>query len=209
MREAVRAPVIGIAIAGMALLTTPAALGAPLNVGEFVVAADAWLNASYAKAPALVLGLATLLIVPLLALVGFIVRRFAPSRRPPYILSEKWQGEQIETTAFVEVEGIEDGPKRRPVDRQLLQIGRQKDNDICISESTVHRYHAIIERNDDHGLVITDVSGPEGNGVKLNGERVSRAGLVDGDILELGAARLRVIIPRDPGTQPLETTTTP
>lgn len=207
MREAVRAPLIGVAIAGMALVTSPAALGASLSAGEYVVVAETWLRASYAKAPALVIGLATLLIVPLLALAGFVVRRLTASRQPPHIVSQEWQDEQTAASAFVEIEGAGDGPKRRHVDRRLLQIGRHEDNDICIPESTVHRYHAIIERNEDQGLVVTDVSGPEGNGVKLNGERVSRAGLMDGDVLELGAAKLRVVIPRLATTRPLETTT--
>lgn len=202
MREVVRAPLIGIAIAGWALgAGASAALAEPVDVVNLLAGAETWLRAAYGKVPALVIGLGALLVIPPLALAGLLVRRLTARPRQVPVMAEVWQEAQAAPAAFVEVEGSMDGPMRRTVDRQLLQIGRHEDNDICIAESTVHRYHAIIERNDDQGLVITDISGPEGNGVKLNGERISRAGLVDGDVVELGAAKLRVVIPSFAYTQ--------
>ena len=55
----------------------------------------------------------------------------------------------------------------------------------------VHRYHAVIERTPDEAFVITDLSGKDGNGVRVNGERQSRAQLADGDVIELGRTRLK------------------
>ena len=43
----------------------------------------------------------------------------------------------------------------------------------------------------DQEFVIIDMSGPNGNGVRVNGERWQRRALVDGDVVELGKVRLR------------------
>jgi pSer/pThr/pTyr-binding forkhead associated (FHA) protein len=56
---------------------------------------------------------------------------------------------------------------------------------------TVHRYHAAVHRTDDAEFVITDLSSAGGNGVKVNGRAVSEARLEDGDVIELGLARLK------------------
>jgi pSer/pThr/pTyr-binding forkhead associated (FHA) protein len=53
----------------------------------------------------------------------------------------------------------------------------------------VHRYHAVIERTSDETFVIRDVSGKDG--VRVNGELTARAQLADGDVIELGRAKLR------------------
>jgi pSer/pThr/pTyr-binding forkhead associated (FHA) protein len=55
----------------------------------------------------------------------------------------------------------------------------------------VHRRHAVIERMPGEAFVVTDVSGKDGNGVRVNGKPVAQARLVDGDVIELGRARLR------------------
>ncbi len=73
----------------------------------------------------------------------------------------------------------------------LARIGRETDNDIRLDHSTVHRYHAIIERRYGEGYLIADLSEAEGNGVLVNGERVIHRLLEDGDTISLGARRLR------------------
>jgi pSer/pThr/pTyr-binding forkhead associated (FHA) protein len=78
-----------------------------------------------------------------------------------------------------------------PLAGQVTRIGRHPDNDIRLPDSSVHRYHAVIERTSDEEFVITDLSGKEGNGVKINGQRLERAHLVDGDVIELGRTRLK------------------
>jgi pSer/pThr/pTyr-binding forkhead associated (FHA) protein len=72
-----------------------------------------------------------------------------------------------------------------------VRIGRHEDNDIRLGDSSVHRYHAVIERTAEESFVITDISGKEGNGIRINGERTAQARLVDGDVIELGRARLK------------------
>ncbi|MDX2287703.1 MAG: FHA domain-containing protein [Hyphomicrobiaceae bacterium] len=79
-------------------------------------------------------------------------------------------------------------------DLRVLRIGRETDNDICLRNETVHRYHAVISRSPDDGLVVSDLSGRTGNGVYVNGSRVTSQPLVDGDRLVLGRAELLVVM---------------
>ena len=55
----------------------------------------------------------------------------------------------------------------------------------------MHRYHAVIERTAEEAFVITDLSGKDGGGMRVNGEKLSSAQLSDGDLIELGRARLK------------------
>jgi hypothetical protein len=78
-----------------------------------------------------------------------------------------------------------------PLAGPVVRIGRHEDNDIRLTDRSVHRHHAVIERTPDDAFVITDMSGQDGNGVHINGRRTAQARLVDGDVIELGRARLR------------------
>ena len=91
----------------------------------------------------------------------------------------------------MEVEG--QPGNRYVIGRTLVRIGREEDNDICLAANTVHRYHAVIRRTTDGDVVITDLSGEEGNGVLVNGARVAEARLKQGDAIHRrrGQAALR------------------
>jgi hypothetical protein len=181
---------------------------AALGISEAIAAGGVWLEASsnvdlvvswlspyavaarlsdlYGRAPVLVVGLGALLVVPLLALGGLAMRgRGAPPPAAP--------GESIETTwpneGWIEVEG--NSESRRRIGHGMVRIGRQDDNDLCISHRTVHRYHAIVHHSPDAGFIITDLSGAEGNGIRVNGTRVEQAHLSHGDCVELGEVRLK------------------
>ena len=78
-----------------------------------------------------------------------------------------------------------------PLSGPLIRIGRHKDNDLRLADSSVHRYHALIQRTLEADFVITDLSGENGNGVHVNGERTDRARLNDGDVIQLGRAKLK------------------
>jgi pSer/pThr/pTyr-binding forkhead associated (FHA) protein len=83
------------------------------------------------------------------------------------------------------------GGQTLPLALQATRIGRHQDNDVRLVDPSVHRYHAVIERTSGDEFVITDLTGKEGNGVRINGERHERAHLVDGDVIELGRTRLK------------------
>jgi FHA domain len=77
------------------------------------------------------------------------------------------------------------------IDSSMIRIGRHEENDIRLVSQTVHRYHAVLHRTSEQKFVITDLSGPQGNGVVVNAERVDQAALAAGDLIELGDVRLR------------------
>jgi FHA domain len=162
-----------------------------------------WVSEGYQRAPALMLGLSMLLAVPTLALAGRLASRKRRSpettqligrssarsagRRPSATVSPEislWP-----TEAWVEVD--REPGKRYVIGRTLVRIGREEDNDICLAANTVHRYHAVIRRTTDGEVVITDLSGEEGNGVLVNSARVAEARLTQGDTIHLGEVRLR------------------
>lgn len=144
-----------------------------------------WAEAGYRRKPAVMIGLAGLVMLPVIALAGlllhWLVARPAPLAQQPLAPAS-----DMPRLAWLEL-----GERPVEIRRDLVQIGRESDNDVCLDDSTVHRYHALIERTGEQGFVITDVSGPEGNGMRINGARASRARLAHGDVVELGKARMK------------------
>ena len=156
----------------------------------------------YTRAPALMLGLSILLAVPPLALVGMLTRRtrgtsnktvmLPRSKRgtdQPQLRTERTEISPWPTEAWVEAEGFPDS--RRIIGRTLIRIGREDDNDLRFAVKTVYRYHAVIRRTTDGVVMITDLSGKDGNGVLVNGARVAEARLTKGDIINIGEVKMR------------------
>jgi hypothetical protein len=160
-----------------------------------------WIVDSYARAPALVLGLAVLAAVPLVALAGVMLRAAPLDReRTRLVRGGRGLGEDATGTArgserasppgegWLEIDGQ---PGRRiRIGRGLVRVGREDDNEIRLVARTVHRYHAVVHRNADGEHVVTDLSGG-GNGVLVNGRRIVEARLSDGDIISIGGESLR------------------
>ena len=84
-----------------------------------------------------------------------------------------------------------DTPWAVPLAQDLVRIGRHAENDVRLNDKTVHRYHALVQRSSDGEFLIRDLSGAAGNGVYVNGSRIELAPLHSGDLVELGAVRLR------------------
>ncbi len=161
--------------------------------------------AGYQQAPVLVLVLSVLLILPVLALISLMVHASArrKARRQALRAAERraeageWKEEAAPplgvqawpSQAWLTVEGK--GQGTMPLSGQTVRIGRHEDNDIRLTDSSVHRYHAVIERTPEEEFVITDLSGKEGNGVRVNGARTAQARLADGDVIELGRMKLK------------------
>jgi hypothetical protein len=165
----------------------------------------ALLEAGYARAPTLVVVLLAFLVLPAAALVAHLVRSAAHRReqraatRAAQLRAETsamtsdaaaatgaplWQRQ-----AWLSLEGR--GGETLPLAGQMIRIGRHRDNDICLPDATVHRYHAVIEHSPEEAFVIIDLSGKDGNGVRVNGERQARVQLADGDVIELGRTRMK------------------
>jgi hypothetical protein len=167
--------------------------------------ARALIVAGHERAPALVLILPALLLLPAAALVSFLLHARA-RRRKERALSRALELKSATATtteeppagaaaplwsqqAWLSLEGGE--ARTLPLAGQVIRIGRHQDNDIRLPDTLVHRYHAVIEHTAEEEFVITDLSGKDGNGLFVNGERLARAQLADGDIIELGRTRLK------------------
>jgi FHA domain len=173
-------------------------------------ASSHWTIENYDRAPGLIVGLAALLLLPPLALASGLITRFAlprprpqptpsfsaaPHLPPPARSAEPghpsnmaWPREAW-LTSFAATDARHP-PLLRTMPRELLSIGRGEDNDLVLDEATVHRYHAIIQRTPDALFLIKDLGGPGGNGVFVNGERVTDAHLLDADRISLGSTTL-------------------
>jgi FHA domain len=173
-------------------------------------ASSHWTIENYGRAPALIVGLAALLLLPPLALASGLITRFAlprprirpspnqdaatqnapPARHPaPDHPSNMAWPREAWLTGSSSVDARRP-PLLRTLPRELLSIGRGEDNDLVLDEATVHRYHAIIQRTPDALFLIKDLGGPGGNGVFVNNERVTEAHLIDADRISLGSATL-------------------
>jgi hypothetical protein len=203
-------------VSNLALVVAAIFGAAPASIlsAGFVEAAEsifmqglALLEAGYQRAPALMLVLSALLVLPAVALVSFTLQRSGRRKANRAALRAvqrraeagggDWTREGLSGTtipawpsqAWLTIEGGRAGTV--PLAGQTIRIGRHEDNDIRLADSSVHRYHAVIQRTDEEGFVITDVSGKEGNGIRINGARQAQAQLVDGDLIELGRAKLK------------------
>ncbi len=67
--------------------------------------------------------------------------------------------------------------------RQRTTIGRTPDNDIQIDTTYISRHHAVLLSNADD-CIVEDLNST--NGVLVNGRRVGRQVLRDGDTLTVG-----------------------
>jgi hypothetical protein len=146
------------------------------------------------RAPALMLGLAVALAIPILAFAGFFTRwrraRGATGSRVGMALAD------VETVPASAWSGsgwfeTDSGPGERfVIGSDLTRIGRADDNEVCLPHKTIHRYHAIVERSPEMQFTIVDTSGRAGNGIKVGGQQVARAQLRDGDSVEIGSLKL-------------------
>jgi hypothetical protein len=78
--------------------------------------------------------------------------------------------------------------QRIPLDLQLTRLGRHPHSDVTLDDITVSRRHADIERLDDGGYEVRDAGSL--NGTYVNGKRVERARLNNGDEVQIGKFRM-------------------
>jgi hypothetical protein len=175
------------------------------RIFEAAIQVGALIGAGYERAPALVLVLSALLLLPAAALVSFGVQAVARRKMKraagraaqlragaAAVASEEPTGGTAPLWSHQAWLTLQDGAAGTlALAGQTIRIGRHQDNDIRLPDTSVHRYHAVIEQTPEEAFVITDLSGTDGNGVRVNGERLARAQLADGDIIELGRTRLK------------------
>ena len=78
-----------------------------------------------------------------------------------------------------------------PITKKKTTLGRSKDNDVPLADSTVSRHHAEIIKTDS-GYVLSDLS--SFNKTMVNGKAVNAVRLKHGDKIELGLAKLYFLV---------------
>ncbi len=79
-----------------------------------------------------------------------------------------------------------------PLDRDWLVVGRGRGADLVIHEGTISRAHAALGYG-EKGFFVQDLGST--NGTFVNGHRLERAALGDGDEVQLGKLLLQVRLP--------------
>jgi FHA domain len=79
----------------------------------------------------------------------------------------------------------------------LAVMGRDPSSDLVLNDPKCSRRHAVVEAGPD-GMAIRDAG--SANGIYLNGKKVERAKLADGDEIRLGDVVVRVLPEDVPGT---------
>ena len=82
-----------------------------------------------------------------------------------------------------------------------LLIGRDPDNDLRLPGRFLSRHHAAVMPTAEGHYYVIDLN--SANGVRVNGRRVDRSLLYDGDLLEIGQFRIKVELRGRPMTEGL------
>jgi hypothetical protein len=77
--------------------------------------------------------------------------------------------------------------ERREIDKRRVVLGRSRECDVQVNDPNVSRRHAEL-RQEGSTYWIVDLDST--NGVEVNGKRVRRARLSDGDVVTLGSTEL-------------------
>ena len=78
------------------------------------------------------------------------------------------------------------------VDRDWLVIGRGRSADLILAEPTISRAHAAVGY-DAEGFFVQDLGST--NGTMVNGAKVQRSQLKNGDLIQMGVLALGVTLP--------------
>jgi predicted component of type VI protein secretion system len=79
------------------------------------------------------------------------------------------------------------------IDKEAMTIGRRPYNDVCLDDLTVSGEHAVL-RSINGERFLLDLNSR--NGCVVNGIPVEKQLLVDGDVIDIGAFRLKFVIER-------------
>lgn len=119
-----------------------------------------------------------------------------------FMLLKRQNKNQVNTISFPEVKPYaflitQDETKARyPITRTTCRLGRSKNNEITLRDSSVSRRHAEIHRDQGDEFTLIDLNSL--NGVFVNNEKIGRYKLKEGDIVEIGDINLRFsLMPTD------------
>lgn len=125
-----------------------------------------------------------LVLLLVLALVALILANYRQGKKPANIATGFTE---FRPYAYLVVQ--DETKKRYAITRTTWRIGRGKDNEMTLRDSSVSRRHAEIHR--DKGDVFTIYDLESLNGVYVNNRKITRQVLHEGDIIEIGDIALR------------------
>lgn len=105
------------------------------------------------------------------------------------ILTQNWAAGQ-EASAVAWLDLIDSPEPPLALAPGSIRIGRSRDNDVQLTNRSVHRHHAILQVSDDGHVSIQDLGTK--NGVFVNGSRCNECALCLDDVIELGEVKLRL-----------------
>lgn len=79
---------------------------------------------------------------------------------------------------------------REQLDQDVIKVGKLSSSHLRLEDPNVSRIHAVIERGGDGSYTVIDLG--SASGTFVNGEKVTKAELNDGDELQFGDTLLRV-----------------
>ncbi len=97
--------------------------------------------------------------------------------------------------AYLEVLNGPEVGQKVPISQDTFFLGRDPNNHLVLSDRTVSRKHAVINRIEGE-FAISDLKSLKG--LLINGSKLNEANLEDGDEIAVGAVRLRFYV-RDDG----------
>jgi pSer/pThr/pTyr-binding forkhead associated (FHA) protein len=89
--------------------------------------------------------------------------------------------------------------KEIPLDQDVITIGRKEENDIAIDNQAISGRHAKILKEGD-AIFIEDANSL--NGTYVNGQKISKSELYNGDIILIGVHTMEVISDKIRATDP-------
>jgi hypothetical protein len=154
------------------------------------------------RSPVVALALAISVLLPMVALIAFFLRWTSARLAGPLPPDERALADAADLAAvtpwptaarlIIETGALPvTGRADVPLGLSPMRIGGDGASDVKLVDTEAAALSVIVHHDADHGFVLTDVSARESAGVRVNGGRVATVQLVDGDRIELGAARLR------------------
>jgi len=127
--------------------------------------------------------------VALLVLILLTIATFFITLKRPGAKQEKGKTDFYDFKPYAYLVVQDETKQRYPIIRTTCRIGRSKDNELTLRDSSISRRHAEIHR--DKGDVFTLIDLDSLNGVYVNNEKIKKHRLHEGDILEIGDVILR------------------
>ncbi len=81
------------------------------------------------------------------------------------------------------------GEQEFEISKSEITVGRGQTNDIVIADSKMSRTHAQFEFNDGGEVTVIDAGST--NGVRVNGNKVDKAVIQPGDIIQMGESQIQ------------------